>query len=352
MNIPATLILLVVVFVTTLVHIKCNETCTEQYTIIPGPTPRDGRDGIQGVPGQTGDKGDRGDIGQPGPKGDPGSTIITEEELNRVSDNVTAKINESIIAELLDTIQTLNQTLTDRLLHLESQIPVTVCNITSANWRKIAYFDTTQGDSCPAGLRTVTNTTTNQTACGRTNASAGCASLKFQSNSRTYSNICGRVRGYQENNPEGFFYGLSNKRIDDPYAHGILITQGSPRKHIWSYVAGASQNQGYYNVRYICPCARSTPNITSSNIPNFVGNHYYCESGHNGTSVRWGGVIWEDPLWDGQGCPNSGNQCCNRYGWFHRQVQESSEYIELRICADQAYTNEDVPVDQFEIWVM
>ena len=125
MNIPAILILLIVVFVTILKQVKCNETCTEQYTIIPGPTPRDGRDGIQGVPGQTGDKGDRGDIGPTGPKGDPGSATITEEELNRVSDNVTAKINESIIAELLDTIQTLNQTLTDRLLYLELQVQPT-----------------------------------------------------------------------------------------------------------------------------------------------------------------------------------------------------------------------------------
>ena len=80
---------------------------------------------------------------------------MTEEDLNRVSDNVTAKINESIIAELLDTIKTLNQTLTDRLLYLELQF-VTLCNITSANWRRIAYLDTTQEDPCPTGLRTVT----------------------------------------------------------------------------------------------------------------------------------------------------------------------------------------------------
>ena len=354
MNTPAILLLIVIVFVITVVQVECNETCTEQYTIIPGPTPRDGRDGIQGVPGRTGDKGDRGDIGPTGPKGAPGSAIITEEDLNHVSDNVTSKINESIIAELLDTIQTLNRTLTDRLLYLESQVFVTVCNITSANWRRVAYFDTTQGDSCPTGLRTVTNNTTNQTACGRTNTSAGCASLKFQSSSKTYTNICGRVRGYQESNPEGFFHNaLTNTTIDDPYANGILITQGSPRKHIWSYVAGASEATDYgEGVHLICPCARSTPSITSSDVPNFVGTHYYCESGHNATSPHWGGVIWEDPLWDGQGCHNSGNQCCNRYGWFHRQVQVSSEYIELRICADQGYANEDIPIDQFEIWVM
>ena len=80
-----------------LLLVQCNETCTEQYTIIPGPTPRDGRDGVQGVPGRNGDKGDRGDIGPTGPKGDPGSTIVTEEDLNRMTENITAKIKESII---------------------------------------------------------------------------------------------------------------------------------------------------------------------------------------------------------------------------------------------------------------
>ena len=51
------LLLVVVVFVTTVVQVECNETCAEQYTHIPGPTPRDGRDGAQGIPGKTGDKG-------------------------------------------------------------------------------------------------------------------------------------------------------------------------------------------------------------------------------------------------------------------------------------------------------
>ena len=220
MNTPVTLILLVVVFVTILKQVKCNETCTERYTIIPGPTPRDGRDGIQGVPGRTGDKGDRGDIGPPGPKGDPGSAIITEEDLNRVSDNVTAKINESIIAELLDTIQTLNQTLTDRLLYLESKF-MTVCNITSANWRRVAYFDTTQGDSCPNGFRTVTNTTISQTACGRTNTSGGCVSVPIPVQV-SYSQVCGIVKGYQDSSPDAFEpVSVGYNTIDTFYVDGV-----------------------------------------------------------------------------------------------------------------------------------
>ena len=338
------ILLLVAVFVTTLKQVQCNETCTEQYTIIPGPTPRDGRDGIQGVPGQTGDKGVRGDIGPTGPKGDPGSTIITEEDLNRVSDNVTTKINESIIAELLDTIQTLNQTLTDRLLYLESQVFVTVCNITSANWRRVAYFDTTQGDSCPTGLRTVTNTTSSQTACGRT-ANPGCTSLQFSPDGN-YTNVCGSVRGYQDYSPDAF--NTFTDSIDSHYIDGISITHGNPRTHLWSYVAGLAEQSSDIPGR--CPCARSDP-TDRSGVPSFVGEDFYCESGFSGSGHE-NRIVWEDPLWDGEGCVSSGNQCCNRYGWFHREIPTTSDNIEVRWCGDEGQSNEDVFTDQLEIWVM
>ena len=236
MNIPVFFLLLVLT--ATLVQVQCSGTCSSQYPVYPvsitcssgypvilGPP---GRDGIQGPSGAKGEKGDRGYDGLngiqgvpglPGSKGEPGSTTLSEEDLNRVCYNITAKVNESI-AELLNTIQTLNQTLTDRLLSLESQVPptTTVCNITSANWRRIAYFDTTRGDSCPTGLRTVTNDdNTNQTACGRT-VNNGCTSLQFPPNG-SYTNVCGRVRGYQYYATEAFSSGVS---IDSSYTDGVL----------------------------------------------------------------------------------------------------------------------------------
>ena len=346
MNTPA---IVLVVLVTTIVQVECNETCTEQYTFIPGPTPRDGRDGIQGVPGRTGDKGDRGDIGPPGPKGDPGSTIITEEDLNHVSDNVTSKINESIIAELLDTIQTLNQTLTDRLLYLESQVFVTLCNITSANWRRIAYFDTAQGDSCPTGLRTVTNTTTNQTACGRTNTGGGCTSVPIPVQV-SYSQVCGIVKGYQDYSTDAFHpFTYGRNTIDTYYVDGVSITHGSPRRHLWTYASGLSELHGHEPYR--CPCARSNPSDRSG-VPSFVGEHFYCESGFSGSTYH-NRVVWEDPLWDGQNCVAPGNKCCERYGWFHRDVPSSTDDIELRICADSGISsNEDTLINHYEFWVM
>ena len=350
--------ILVIVLTATLVQVQCSGTCSSQYPVIPGPP---GRDGIQGPSGGKGEKGDQGDRGYDGrdgrdgrdgiqgvpgtsgSKGEPGSSTLNEEDLNRVCYNITVKINESI-AELLDTIQTLNQTFTDRLLSLESQVPPTVCNITSTNWRRIAYFDTTRGDSCPTGLRTVTNSSTNQTACGRA-VDYGCTtSLQFSPNGN-YTNVCGRVRGYQFYEPESF---ETLRSIDSPYLHGISITHGTPRTHLWSYGSGSSEQNNFTNYR--CPCARPDP-TDRSGVPSFVGEDFYCESGFSGSNGE-NRVAWEDPLWDGQGCYSSGNQCCNRYGWFHREIPSTSDKIEVRWCGDYSLDYEDVLTDQLEIWVM
>ena len=358
--------LLLVVLTTTLVQVQCSGTCSSQYPVIPGAPGRDGIQGPSGAKGEKGDQGDRGYDGRdgrdgrngiqgvPGPtgsKGEPGSTTLNEEDLDRVCYNITVKVNESI-AELLDTIQTLNQTLTDRLVSLESQAPPTVCNINNANWKRIAYFDTTRGDSCPTGLRTVTNYITNQTACGRT-ANRGCTSLQFSPNG-TYTNVCGRVRGYQYGMPEVFNTGLS---IDSHYLHGISITRGTNitgtnltginRTHLWSYVTGYSELS---NTGNRCPCARPDP-TDRSGVPSFVGEDFYCESGFSGSTYE-NRIAWEDPLWDGQGCFASANQCCNRYGWFHREIPATLDNIEVRWCADYILSNEDVLTDQLEIWVM
>ena len=212
------------------------------------------------------------------------------------------------------------------------------------NWRRIAYFDTTKGDFCPTGLRTVTSTTTNQTACGRT-ANPGCTSLRFSPDGN-YTNVCGRVRGFQDHSPDGFNTGTDS--IDSHYMDGISITHGNPRTHLWSYVAGHPEHNFIIAAR--CPCARPDP-TDRSGVPSFVGEHFYCESGFSGDGYE-NRIVWENPLWDGQGCSAPGNQCCNRCGWFHREIPATSDNVEVRWCGDEDQANEDVFTDQLEIWVM
>ena len=60
--------------------------------------------------------------------------------------------------------------------------------------------------------------------------------------------------------------------IDGAYACGVSVTHGTPRKHIWTFVAGITEgNPGSTNV---CPCDATS----TIRIPPFVGNDYFCES--------------------------------------------------------------------------
>ena len=319
---------------------------------IPGPHGSPGLVGSQGNRGSPGHEGPQGPIGPPGqpgqtgprgPQGRLGDTVLTEKEFNLVKNNVrnsvhndlnstvtnkfddvckkVEKLNNSLQAmhsrdqELLNIVmaelRVMNET-------LNSIIYVTKCGIWG-NWSRIAYFDTTQGDSCPVGLRTVTNTTTSQTACGKSISGVGCTSLNFLSGER-YSKECGRVRGYQFGSPDAFQPSPSN--IDSYYVDGISITSGNPRYHLWTYAAGASET---VHTLYRCPCARE--GYIHDDVPAFVGDHYYCESGFG---TRWTKrMVWEDHLWDGNRCLTANNRCCDRFGWFSREVDPSSNFIEV-----------------------
>ena len=65
--------------------------------------------------------------------------------------------------------------------------------------------------------------------------------------------------------------------INSYYVDGMSITYGSPRKHIWTYAVGLSDDHNYNGV-YNCPCAK----YPGTAPPSFVGDHYYCESGNTG----------------------------------------------------------------------
>ena len=79
--------------------------------------------------------------------------------------------------------------------------------------------------------------------CARPNSTEGsCPGVLYHA-SRQYSKVCGRVIGYQFGSPSAF----ENEHliIDEAYVEGVSITHGrNPRKHIWSYAAGSSDQNG------------------------------------------------------------------------------------------------------------
>ena len=130
------------------------------------------------------------------------------------------------------------------------------------------------------------------------------------------------------------------------YVDGFSITYGSPRKHLWTYAGGVSDNANYPS--WNCPCAK----YPGPSPPVFVENNYYCESGNSG-GLNFRPIYVNDPLWDGEGC-GTGNNCCAQPGmpWFCRTLpQEVEGDIEVRLCANQAYYDEDMFLELLEIYI-
>ena len=211
-------------------------------------------------------------------------------------------------------------------------------------WRRIVSLNMTDpNENCPTQFRTYSQDGVR--ACGRpvTN-SYSCVGITFPSRDIKYSQVCGKVIGYQFKFTDGAYRGGN---INSAYIDGISLTHGYPRKHIWTFISGAT-GSGPYNR---CPCGSTDVHSASW----FVGSNYYCEAGYEGSQQPLDSKIYtSDPLWDGEGCGSSEPDCCDRtlIPWFYRSFGYSTtDYIEMRICCDEGTHDEDVPVGEYEIYV-
>ena len=213
----------------------------------------------------------------------------------------------------------------------------------STGWRRVAYLnmsDPTQ--QCPSVWREITR------VCGRRSTSPSCEGLNYTTGGEQYDQVCGRIIGYQLGAPDAF-RGLS-RSIDSTYLDGVSVTYGSPRQHIWSFAGGLDEDSSV-QPSFSCPCVNGSTN--GNEIPSFVGQNYFCETG----ITQWDGIFFfwrsSDPLWNGQGCgPTS--SCCtfNSPPWFNVQLSSpTTDDIEVRICGDSGIRDEDTPIQLMELYV-
>ena len=186
------------------------------------------------------------------------------------------------------------------------------CGGVEGGWMQVVDVDMNRDDNCPGTWRKITNP--KKLCLGL--STVGCASTSFHVKGVSYDNICGQAKAYQKGSTDAFASKIQS--IDGIYVDGISITLGSPRKHVWTYAAGLSDDHDYKCCN--CPCAT----IPGPGPPAFVGNDYYCESGDVGTLNR-NDYYLSDPLWDGSGC-GSGNGCCAQIGmpWFYRKLTDDN----------------------------
>ena len=170
---------------------------------------------------------------------------------------------------------------------------------------RIAYLDMSDStEECPPGF--ILYQSGSVRACGRQSSNnAGCQSVKFTSNGISYSQVCGRVVGYQYGTPDALYPGpyqgesygsvidTHHNNINSYYVDGISLTHGFPHQHIWTYTAGLNEASLFLDGRFNCPCSQGS--LQNFTIPSFIGN----ESGNpinGGWQIKF---YTADILWDG-----------------------------------------------------
>ena len=202
-------------------------------------------------------------------------------------------------------------------------------------WMRVADFDMTDhSQTCPSQFKFIISQS--RRLCGRKRVSSGCDSKVFETSSIQYRKVAGQVIGYKGGSIDAFtkYSYCPGCNINKPYVDGVSITHGYPRNHIWTYAAGWHITQ--------CPCVIGNPQLQ----PSFVGNDYYCEIGSN-----------SGPLWDGEGCSSTEFPCCqsvrDNSGWFIKELSApATDGIEVRLCADQEPSNENIRVERIELYVL
>ena len=234
-------------------------------------------------------------------------------------------------------------------------------------WVQVVDFDMALlKTSCPEGW---TQSQLSKRSCGRTNLeqeTCSKASFEFEQGTLDFVKVCGRVKAYALGGVDGFENfddGLTE--IEEAYVTGVSLTVGDPpnMEHLWTFAAGISEtgrsSSPGEDQDDQCPC--DVDDITFITIPPFVGNNYFCESGHNaeydGTDIFQA----DDPLWDGENCIDESN-CCefNRPPYFVNDLGKvlTASKIDARICLNDdgpdsvGDDGEDIFVEVVELYVM
>ena len=210
------------------------------------------------------------------------------------------------------------------ILTLSTGVLISVyCDLTrtfggnSTGWMRIAELDV---NKCPSGMKT--GTVNNDTTCEVSEDEAGCTEILYPTFPIEYSKISGKVRAYQTKSVDGFNNikelrpdPNDNSDISSNYLDGVSITSNG--LHVWSFAAG-------------CDCM--------TDKPSFIRNDFTC-GGRKGDLDHPPEYLWES------------QQCSTSSMWFYKELMPTTAEISVRICRDQARSDEDLALTVLELYI-
>ena len=126
------------------------------------------------------------------------------------------------------------------------------CGGVTGGWMRVAGLDMTNSNhQCPSGL--MERTDSGKRTCVSNKSTGGCSSINFITLGGKYSNVCGRIIGYQYGSPDSF----ENIYDFNRYVHvaGVILTHGDPRQHIWTFAV--AQDEVGTSPSANCPCTNT-----------------------------------------------------------------------------------------------
>ncbi|CAI8010992.1 hypothetical protein GBAR_LOCUS7147, partial [Geodia barretti] len=113
----------------------------------------------------------------------------------------------------------------------------------TGGWRRVVYLNMTDPNTnCPPGWQLSGQS---KRSCGRVGTcDRSCDSVTFPISGGNYTSVCGSIRAYQYGQTRGFqaYHERRVRTIEGAYVSGVSLTHGSPRQHIWTFAAAATQS--------------------------------------------------------------------------------------------------------------
>ena len=232
------------------------------------------------------------------------------------------------------------------------------CGGVTGGWMRVGQLDMRDVTSlCPAGFKlnvseladVGSGNSTVPVASLRTCTIASddgpaCSETWYKVHNVSYSEICGRVIGYQFGAPDAFG---DKHGLFPVYVDGVYLTYDNLSKHIWTFAAAYDEMGSLPG--HSCSCIDGQSSIAGT-PPSFVGNDYFCDTASASRPERR--LYVGDPLWDGSGC-GAGNSCCsfNNPPWFYRRLPNATSLdVEMSVCRDQARFEEDLGIQIVDIF--